>query len=44
VTRAGEIVWEYINPHEVLHRGQRSRAVFRAYRYAASSPQVQGLT
>jgi hypothetical protein len=41
VTRAGETVWEYINPFEFPHRGQRSRSVFRAYRYAADSPQIR---
>jgi hypothetical protein len=42
VTPEGEIVWEYINPHEVTHRGQRSRAVFRSYRYAPDSPEIAG--
>jgi hypothetical protein len=42
VTLGGDVVWEYINPYEVVHRGQRSRAVFRAYRYAADSPQIRG--
>ena len=42
VTTGGEIVWEFINPYEVLHRKQRSRAVFRAYRYAKDSPEIAG--
>ena len=41
VTPDKDVVWEYINPSVVNHRGQRSRAVFRAYRYAASSLQIQ---
>jgi hypothetical protein len=43
VTPAGEIVWEYINPH---HREQRpgvlANALFRAYRAAADSPAIRG--
>ena len=42
VTAEGEVVWEYINPYEVIHRGQRSRAVFRSYRYAKDSPELNG--
>jgi hypothetical protein len=41
VTADKDVVWEYVNPEAVDHRGQRSRAVFRAYRYASSSPQIQ---
>jgi hypothetical protein len=41
ITREGETVWEYINPFETTHRAQRSRAVFRAYRYGIDSPEIQ---
>ena len=42
VTPAGDVVWEYINPFESAHLGQpRNRSVFRAYRYAADSPEVR---
>ena len=41
VTPERDIVWEYINPFECIHRGQRSRAVFRSYRYAADSPEIR---
>lgn len=34
VTRGGEIVWEFINPDR--------KAIFRAYRYASGSPELQG--
>lgn len=42
VTREGEVVWEFINPYEVLHRNQRSRAVFRSYRYGKDSSEIGG--
>jgi hypothetical protein len=41
VTPDAKVVWEFINPYEVLHRNQRSRAVFRSYRYAEDSPQIR---
>jgi hypothetical protein len=42
VTTDGEIVWEFINPFDVVHRGEPgSRAVFRAHRYAADSPELR---
>ena len=42
VTPDCEIVWEYINPFEFDHLGQpRNRSVFRAYRYAADSPEIR---
>jgi outer membrane protein assembly factor BamB len=42
VTMDGEIVWEFINPFDVVHRGEPgSRAVFRAHRYAADSPEIR---
>ena len=37
VTPEKDIVWEYISPYENIHMGQRSRAVFRAHRYASDS-------
>jgi hypothetical protein len=43
VTPHGEIVWEYINPHHGRQpTGVHSNWVFRAYRYAADSPQIRG--
>ena len=44
VTPPGEIVWEYINPHTfTLGEGDSGPLnwVFRAYRYAEDSPQIQ---
>jgi hypothetical protein len=41
VTPDKDIVWEYISPFVVEHLGQRSRAVFRAHRYAADSGFIQ---
>ena len=37
VTPDKDTVWEYVSPFMVEHLGQRSRAVFRAHRYAAGS-------
>jgi hypothetical protein len=43
VTPAGEIVWEYINPHHGEQRpGVLANWLFRAYRYAADSPEIHG--
>jgi hypothetical protein len=43
VTPQCEIVWEYINPHHgVQPSGAYCNWVFRAYRYAAESPQIRG--
>jgi Arylsulfotransferase (ASST) len=43
VTPAGEIVWEYINPHHGEQRpGVLANSVFRSYRYAADSPEIRG--
>jgi hypothetical protein len=43
VTPGGEIVWEYISPFMGPDRnGDPSNEVFRAYRYAADSPQLKG--
>jgi outer membrane protein assembly factor BamB len=43
VTPAGEIVWEYVNPHEVNHsRFGDVNWIFRAHRYRPGAPQLQG--
>jgi hypothetical protein len=43
VTRSADVVWEFINPYEFPHRGdQRNRAIFRAAKYAADSPELRG--
>jgi hypothetical protein len=43
VTPAGEVVWEYINPHHGEQRpGVLANSLFRAYRYAADSPEIRG--
>ena len=34
VTKSGEIVWEFVNPDR--------KAIFRAYRYGADFPGIQG--
>ena len=42
VTPAAEIVWEYVSPFMGPDRnGDPSNEVFRAYRYAANSPQIR---
>ena len=42
VTPEGEIVWEYVSPFMGPDRaGDPSNEVFRAYRYAADSPQIR---
>jgi hypothetical protein len=42
VTHAGDIVWEYVSPFMGRDRnGDPSNEVFRAYRYAADSPQIR---
>jgi hypothetical protein len=35
VTPDGEIVWEFVNPHEAVRMGQKSPQLFRAYKIAA---------
>jgi len=40
VTQEKDVVWEFINPVVVERVGQPSRQVFRAYRYAADSPEI----
>jgi hypothetical protein len=43
VTPGGEIVWEYINPHQGEQRpGVYANSLFRAYRYAADAPEIRG--
>jgi outer membrane protein assembly factor BamB len=43
VTPEGDIVWEYVSPFMGPDRfGDPSNEVFRAYRYAADSPQIRG--
>jgi hypothetical protein len=43
VTREGAIVWEYVSPFMGPDRhGDPSNEVFRAYRYALNSPQING--
>lgn len=46
VTADGEIVWEFISPHfvpdEPVTPNSGTNSLFRAYRYAADSPQIQG--
>jgi len=42
VTPDGEIVWEYISPHEFEYfNGENLNWVFRCYRYAEDSPQIR---
>jgi hypothetical protein len=46
VTTDGEIVWEYISPFtsnetKGMSTGDQS-TIFRAYRYAADSPEIGG--
>ncbi len=43
VTPAGEIVWEFINPHfDDMFMGDTVNWVFRAFRYAEDSPEIAG--
>jgi hypothetical protein len=43
VTPGGDIVWEYVSPFMGPDdNGDPSNEIFRAYRYAASSPQIGG--
>jgi len=43
VTPGGEIVWEYINPHQGAQRpGVLANSLFRAYRYTADAPEIRG--
>lgn len=46
VTKAGEIVWEYVNPFTTNQTKGPTigtvNSVFRAYRYAADGPEIRG--
>ena len=45
VTKAGEIVWNYVSPYFVTdkkHPMYGANGVFRAYRYSHDSPQIAG--
>jgi hypothetical protein len=43
VTSGGEIVWEYISPFFTPYEGgAATNNIFRAYRYAADSPEIAG--
>ncbi|NQV54282.1 MAG: aryl-sulfate sulfotransferase [Rhodospirillales bacterium] len=44
VTQGGELVWEYINPvfHDIPMFGGPANPLFRAYRYAADGPEIEG--
>ena len=42
VTPSSEIVWEYISPWFGHWRGGPANGVFRAYRYAANGPEIEG--
>ena len=42
VTQDCEIVWDYLNPYQFPHRDEPTQqAIYRAYRYAADSPQIR---
>ena len=43
ITRDGDIVWNYVSPY-LMDKGpmKGGNAVFRAYRYAADSPEING--
>jgi outer membrane protein assembly factor BamB len=42
VTPNCEIVWDYLNPYHFPHREELvQQAIYRAYRYAADSPQIR---
>ena len=42
ITRNGEIVWEYISPYDYIKPEYGTiNWIYRAYRYAADSPQIQ---
>lgn len=44
VTRSGEMVWEYVSPwfHQVVPNDGPCNWLFRAYRYAADSAEIDG--
>ncbi len=42
VTPDGDIVWEFISPHQNVRGGIITRQIFRSLRYAADSPEIGG--
>jgi hypothetical protein len=44
VTRGGDIVWEYVSPffNQVFPNDGPCNCLFRAYRYGADSPEIEG--
>lgn len=43
ITRDGDLVWEYISPHDhEAFFGETVNWVFRAFRYAEDSPEIRG--
>ncbi|NKB21773.1 MAG: PQQ-binding-like beta-propeller repeat protein [Alphaproteobacteria bacterium] len=42
VTQEGDIVWEYISPHEHVRTEGVIRQIFRAFRYGVDSPEIAG--
>jgi hypothetical protein len=40
VTSAGDVVWEYVSPYYIPNKMGHSNSIFRAKRYAASSPEI----
>ena len=43
VTPEGDVVWEYVSPYfGPMPDGARANSIFRAYRYAADSPEIRG--
>ena len=42
VTSEGDIVWEFISPHEHFRGGEMIRQIFRALRYGVDSPEIGG--
>ena len=42
VTPDGTIVWEYVSPHEIEGFRGPHNWIFRAYRYAEDSPEIEG--
>ena len=42
VTTSGEVVWEYLNPFNIIGAQGTSSGVFRAHRYAPDDPSLAG--
>ncbi len=42
VTPDGDIVWEFVSPHENARNGEVIRNIFRALRYGVDSPEIGG--